>query len=82
MALSTRANPRPNIVFILADNVGWGDLSCYGGGTPTPRIDKLAARQPRRRALAFDRIVVEADALAEPRDAPTIAGPALNFPLA
>lgn len=37
------ANEQPNIVFILADNVGWGDWSCYGGLTPTPRIDKLAA---------------------------------------
>jgi arylsulfatase A-like enzyme len=34
---------RPNIVFILLDNVGWGDLSVYGGGTPTPRIDKFAS---------------------------------------
>jgi arylsulfatase A-like enzyme len=33
---------RPNIVFILVDNVGWGDFSIYGGSTPTPRIDKLA----------------------------------------
>jgi arylsulfatase A-like enzyme len=33
---------RPNIVFILCDNVGWGDFSCYGGSNPTPRIDKLA----------------------------------------
>ena len=33
---------QPNIVFVLCDNVGWGDFSCYGGGTPTPRIDKLA----------------------------------------
>jgi len=33
---------RPNIVFVLSDNVGWGDYSCYGGGTATPRIDKLA----------------------------------------
>ena len=33
---------RPNIVFVLADNVGWGDWSCYGGLTPTPHIDKLA----------------------------------------
>jgi arylsulfatase A-like enzyme len=31
-----------NIVFVLADNVGWGDFSCYGGTTATPRIDKLA----------------------------------------
>jgi arylsulfatase A-like enzyme len=34
---------RPNIVFILCDNVGWGDFSCYGGSTPTPRIDKFAS---------------------------------------
>jgi arylsulfatase len=33
---------RPNIVFVLADNVGWGDWSCYGGNQPTPRIDQLA----------------------------------------
>ena len=37
----------PHIVFILADNLGWGELGCYGGGAlrgaPTPRIDKLAA---------------------------------------
>jgi hypothetical protein len=30
-------------VFILCDNVGWGDFSCYGGSIPTPRIDKLAS---------------------------------------
>src|SRR5215472_4106408 len=33
---------KPNIVFVLLDNVGWGDFSVYGGTTPTPRIDKLA----------------------------------------
>jgi hypothetical protein len=38
--MSTHA--KPNIVFILCDNTGWGDFSCYGGGTPTPRIDQLA----------------------------------------
>lgn len=40
-------NTRPNIVFILADNLGWGELGCYGGGVlrgaPTPHIDALAA---------------------------------------
>ena len=40
-------NPQaPNIVLILADNLGWGELGCYGGGAlrgaPTPRIDALA----------------------------------------
>jgi arylsulfatase len=33
---------RPNIVFILVDNTGWGDFSVYGGTVPTPRIDALA----------------------------------------
>lgn len=37
---------QPNIVLIVADNLGWGELGCYGGGAlrgaPTPRIDKLA----------------------------------------
>ncbi|MGR7950897.1 arylsulfatase [Alcaligenes sp. RM2] len=37
---------QPNIVLIMADNLGWGELGCYGGGAlrgaPTPRIDALA----------------------------------------
>ena len=38
---------KPNIVFMLADNVGWGDLGCYGGLVPTPRLDKLAQQGTR-----------------------------------
>jgi arylsulfatase len=34
---------KPNIVFILVDNVGWGAFSVYGGTVATPRIDKLAS---------------------------------------
>lgn len=41
--LGAAADAKPNIVFILVDNVGWGDWSVYGGTTPTPRIDKLAS---------------------------------------
>src|SRR5690348_8688277 len=33
---------RPNIVLILADDVGYSDLSCYGGEIETPNLDRLA----------------------------------------
>ncbi len=44
---------QPNIV--LCDNIGWGDLACYGGNTPTPRIDRLA-----REGIRFNSYTVEA----------------------
>lgn len=51
---------RPNIVLVLADNLGWGELGCYGGGilrgAPTPRIDALAAE-----GLRFLNFNVESD---------------------
>lgn len=50
----------PNIVLVLADNLGWGELGCYGGGilrgAPTPRIDALAAE-----SLRFLNFNVESD---------------------
>jgi arylsulfatase A-like enzyme len=39
---SGTASTKPNVVFILVDNVGWGDFSAYGGTVPTPRIDSIA----------------------------------------
>src|SRR5271156_4293359 len=39
-------NKKPNIVFILTDNLGYGEVGAYGGGStrgaPTPNIDSLA----------------------------------------
>ncbi len=36
---------RPNVIFILADDLGWGDLSCYGRPDyRTPNLDRLAAQ--------------------------------------
>jgi uncharacterized sulfatase len=40
----TLAAERPNVVIILADDMGYGDLGCYGHPTfKTPRIDRMAA---------------------------------------
>jgi arylsulfatase len=44
---STNAQDRPNVVIMLCDNVGYGDIGAYGAGEirgmPTPRIDHLAS---------------------------------------
>ncbi|HTN05046.1 sulfatase [Planctellipticum variicoloris] len=45
---SASAADRPNILLILADDFGWGDLGSYGGKiAPTPRLDQLAAEGTR-----------------------------------
>jgi arylsulfatase A len=41
------APPRPNIVFINSDDLGYGDLGCYGSKIPTPNIDQMAAEGVR-----------------------------------
>lgn len=37
-----QAAPQPNIVFIIADDLGWADVAFHGGSAPTPHLDKLA----------------------------------------
>lgn len=32
---------KPNVVYIMADDLGWGDISVHGGGVATPNIDNL-----------------------------------------
>lgn len=36
-------NKKPNIVLIMADDMGYSDIACYGGEVETPNLDRLAA---------------------------------------
>ncbi len=49
--LNAYAQQKPNVIFILMDNLGYGEVGCYGGGitrgAETPRIDKLATEGMR-----------------------------------
>ncbi len=59
-AMLVQASQTPNVVFMLSDNLGYGDLGSYGGGAirgaPTPRLDALAAE-----GLRFTNFNVEAE---------------------
>lgn len=53
-ARPARADERPNVLVILADDQGWGDVSCSGNSNlATPNIDSLAAA-----GVTFDRFFV------------------------
>jgi arylsulfatase len=40
---------KPNIVFIMVDDMGWSDIGCYGGEIKTPNLDSLAENGVRCR---------------------------------
>ena len=42
---------RPNIIFIMADDMGYSDIGCYGGEIRTPNIDGLAAKGIKMRSF-------------------------------
>lgn len=39
---TTKAQEKPNIILICADDLGWSDIGCYGSEVQTPNLDKLA----------------------------------------
>ena len=44
MSLAASAAERPNVIFMLTDDLGYSDISCYGAKkVKTPHIDQLAA---------------------------------------
>lgn len=47
LAAQAQTAQRPNVIFVLADDLGYGDLSCYNGEAPTPCIDQLASQGVR-----------------------------------
>ena len=47
MCVSALAAEKPNVVILLADDLGWKDIGVYGGPVKTPNLDKLAANGSR-----------------------------------
>jgi arylsulfatase A len=47
-SVDTAAKKKPNIIFILADDLGWAELGCYGNRfNETPYLDQLAGKAVR-----------------------------------
>src|SRR5215467_2887762 len=48
-SLATSAPKLPNIVYVLADDLGWGDLDCYNrdSAVPTPNANRFATQGVR-----------------------------------
>jgi len=43
LSTATFCQDRPNIIFIIADDLGWADVEFHGGNTPTPNLNRLLA---------------------------------------
>jgi arylsulfatase A-like enzyme len=50
-ASASASGPKPNILFILADDLGWKDVGFHGSDIKTPNLDKLAAGGTRLEAF-------------------------------
>jgi len=85
LGLAHAADPRPNIVLIMADDMGFSDIGCYGGEIQTPNLDRLAregmrftqfynnAKCTTTRATLLSGMYPRNNGSKIPRDLPTIA---------
>ena len=42
VGVDARTSQSPNLIFIIADDLGWGDVAFHGGNAPTPHLNRLA----------------------------------------
>ena len=42
VSLSLLGQSRPNVIIVMADDMGWSDIGCYGSEIETPNLDRLA----------------------------------------
>jgi len=68
---------KPNILFIVSDDTGYGDLGPYGGGEgrgmPTPNIDRMAAEGMTFFSFYAHRVARRAGRRCKPAGFPTVA---------
>ena len=51
--------PLPNVIFIMADDLGYGDLGCYGQkAIQTPRLDQMAKEGMRFRPVSYTHLTL------------------------
>ena len=59
-AQAQQAGKKPNVVVMMADNVGYNDIGAYGAGEirgmPTPRLDQLASEGLRLTQFLVSRV--------------------------
>lgn len=73
---------QPNVLFMICDDLGYGDLGCYGSAIPTPHLDRLAAEGMRcmRHNAAHPICSASRAALLTGRYAPRSHTPGALFP--
>src|SRR3978361_514039 len=47
VSVNSATTSKPNVIFILADDLGYGDLGCYGSSLPTPNLNRMAKEGAR-----------------------------------